>query len=308
VNVAQFSTSEQGYDLIKRFEGCELTAYKKGADPWTVGWGQTGMMPDGRLVREGLTITQREADDALQFFVRNVVDPMVRKHFVCRTQAEHDACASWVYNINHSKLERGEYSLPNRVNAAQRDLQALIALWMRYVNPGTIFQTGLARRRVAELCLFFGYPWNAPSVMGLIFANRHDTMDVDFILDVAAAAFEAEQPKKAAVVKPVVTEPLPEIDPTLPPKPMEASKTHRGLSKKESGTEAIWTGAGLTGLAALLPYIDAITVYVAKYSAATIFTAAGVIGVSMIGVGAWRWWAGRMIAHEGRLEAKQGKV
>ena len=51
-----------GLALIKRFEGCRLTAYKPVPTEkyWTIGWGHYG--PD---VREGDRITQAEADAML---------------------------------------------------------------------------------------------------------------------------------------------------------------------------------------------------------------------------------------------------
>ena len=53
---------EAGLALIKRFEGCRLTAYKPVSTEkyWTIGWGHYG--PD---VREGQVITQTQADALL---------------------------------------------------------------------------------------------------------------------------------------------------------------------------------------------------------------------------------------------------
>jgi GH24 family phage-related lysozyme (muramidase) len=235
-----FKTSPAGYDLIKRFEGCEkrlpdgrLTTYKKGNDPETVGWGQTGQMPDGRKVVMGLVISQQEADDALQYFVQNVTEPLVRKHFVCKTQGEFDACVSWVYNVNHRKLERGEYSLPQLVNLKNRDTEALVNLWLRYIHtPG--FENGLYKRRIAEVLMFLGLPWNAPSVWGFISNARYKTGDkVDptdpwFILEMAEQAKPIaslpDPPKPPAPVVPVKVEPLPEVkpEPQVGTKPISA--------------------------------------------------------------------------------------
>lgn len=164
---AWFETSPSGLELIKRFEGCAkrrpdglIEAYKVGDDLPTIGWGLTGAMPDGRPVVLGLTITQQEADDALEWFVKNVSDPLTRKHFNAQSQNEFDALSSWTYNISHLKLERGEYSLPSLVNLKARDIDAVIAKWVQYKNPGTIFEQGLYRRRLAEVCMFLGLPWH----------------------------------------------------------------------------------------------------------------------------------------------------
>jgi GH24 family phage-related lysozyme (muramidase) len=221
-----FETSPAGMDLIKRFEGCEkrlpngrLTAYKKPGDPWTIGWGQTGAMPDGRPVVEGLTITQQEADEALVWFVKSVSDPLTRKHFNAQTQDEFDALSSWVYNINHAKLERGQYSLPALVNLRARDLDAVIAKWIQYKNPNTIFEQGLYRRRLAELCVFMGLPWHF--ALSAVLKRQNgvivDMTDPAYILEMAEAAKPIaslpDPPKAPKPTVPVDVKPLPEIKP-----------------------------------------------------------------------------------------------
>jgi lysozyme len=318
-----FETSPAGMDLIRRFEGCEkrlpngrLTAYKKPGDPWTIGWGQTGAMPDGRPVVEGLTITQQEADEALVWFVKSVSDPLTRKHFNAQSQDEFDALSSWCYNINHSKLERGEYTLPALVNLRVRDFDAVIAKWIQYKNPNTIFEQGLYRRRLAELCVFLGLPWHF--ALSAVLKRQNgvivDMTDPAYILEMAEAAKPIpslpDPPKAPKPVIEVRVEPLPEvsIDPALPPKPMEQSRTHKGLSKAESGKETAIVGGVLTGIGAMLPNIQAITNYFAQFNGVTILTTLSVIGVGVIAVGGWRWWRGRIIAYEGRLTAERAKI
>lgn len=324
-----YSTSPEGLQLIKRFEGCEkrrpdgnLQTYQVGRDLPTIGWGQTGQMPDGRKVEHGLVITQQEADDALMYFVRNVVDPLVRKHFVCKAQHEHDALASWVYNVNHTRLERGDYSLPRLINTRVRDIEAVVSLWMRYVHTPE-FENGLYKRRIAEVLLFLGLPWSAPAIWGYISSARYrvgqtiDPTDPWFIIELADQArpkpiFSQPDPPAppAPVAKAEVTPlpPLPEIDLQAPPKPMEQSKTHRGLSKAESGQETVAIGTTMTALAALLPFVESFTAFLSKYSASVILTALFVLGLATVAVGWWRWCAGRLLAQQGRREAKVAKI
>jgi lysozyme len=320
--MAQYwTTSPAGYELIERFEGLHkvrpdgmIEAYKIAHDPVTIGIGQTGRMPDGRPVVMGLVITEKEAREALQYFVRNVTEPLVRKHFNARTQSEFDALVSWTYNISAAKLEAGQYSLPGLVNVRDRDIDALIDKLLQYVNPNTIFEQGLYRRRLAEACLFLGLPWHFALSAILRRANGVivERTDPDYILSLAEAAKpipQAPDPPKAP--KPVIevkAEPLPEIDPVLPPKPMEESKTHKGLSKAESGKETAIVGGVLTGIGAMLPNIQAITAYLNQFDGATILTTLSVIGVGVIAVGGWRWWRGRIIAYEGRLTAERAKI
>lgn len=320
-----FDVSPAGVALVQRFEGCEkrqpdgtFRAYKHPGDPWTVGWGQTGVMPDGRKVEEGLVITQAEADEALGWFIHNVSAPLTRKHFNARTQAEFDALHSWVYNVRHDKLERGEYSLPAFVNLKARDVDAMVNKWVQYTNPNTIFEQGLYRRRLAEICMFLGLPWHfaLTAILRRSSGMIVDRTDPYYIIDMAEASVpiysEPDPPKAPAPVIEVRVEPLPEIapkvDPAKPLKPMEDSDTHRGLSKAESGKETAIVGGVLTGLGAMLPNIQAITAYLNQFDGVTILTTIAVIGVGVAGVGGWRWWRGRIIAYEGRLNATEAKI
>ena len=115
---------------------------------------------------------------------------------------------------------------------------------------------------------------------------------------------------KPAKAKPAPAPPVeaPKVDVAAPPKPMEESKTHKGLSKKESGQETVIIGGTVTGIGALLPNIQSLTNYLQQFPMKTILMAVAVIGVAIILVGLWRWYAGRMIAYEGRQEATMTKV
>jgi lysozyme len=320
-----FEVSEAGMELVKRFEGCaermpdgRLKAYKKPGDPVTIGWGITGALHDGRPVVMGLIITQEEADAALMWFVKSVSEPLTRKHFNAQTQDEFDALHSWVFNVRHDKLERGQYSLPALVNLRARDIDAVIAKWIQYKNPNTIFEQGLYRRRLAELCVFMGLPWHF--ALSAVLKRRDgvivDMTDPAYILEMAEAAKPIpslpDPPKAPAPVIEVRAEPLPEIaphvDPVAPPKPMEDSKTFKGLSKKESGQETVGIGVVLTGIGAMLPNIEAVTNYLSKFPPGMILTTLALAGLATVGVGAWRFWAGKMLAYEGRQEATTAKV
>ena len=51
--------SQNGIDLIKHFEGCELEAYKCPAGVWTIGYGHT------KGIQPGMVITEETANDML---------------------------------------------------------------------------------------------------------------------------------------------------------------------------------------------------------------------------------------------------
>ena len=52
--------SQKGIDLIKRFEGCKLYAYRDSVGIPTIGYGHT------KGVKMGMSITQKQADDFLR--------------------------------------------------------------------------------------------------------------------------------------------------------------------------------------------------------------------------------------------------
>lgn len=120
--------------------------------------------------------------------------------------------------------------------------------------------------------------------------------------DMTFEEFQGRVVRKRDVVE------VPKIDPMEPPKPMEESETHRGLSKKDSGQEAVGVGATVGGIAAIMPMFSEITGFFERYSTGTMVKAAMGIGVALCAVGLWRWWRGSIIAYEGRINTTRAKV
>lgn len=243
-----FKTSEAGKALIHFFEGCakklpdgRLIAYRPSpADNPTIGWGCEGYLfpgtPGEIKIVDGLIITQQQADDAFDFFLVNVVEPLVNTHFNPETQGEFDALVSWCWNIRHDRLNRGEYSLPEVFNRKPRDFEAIVEWWIKYVNPKTMVEQGLYRRRLAELCLMFGWPWKfaTSAVLKRVNGIIQERTDPHHILELAEAAAQKAQkpapkpaaptpaPKAPEPAKPApVAKPVPDASPvgTKPPSP-----------------------------------------------------------------------------------------
>ena len=88
-----------GLALIKRFEGCRLTAYKPVPTEkyWTIGWGHYG--PD---VQEGQTITQAQADAMLAADCQRFADAVDNPAFCPLTSQlnanQRDALISFTFN------------------------------------------------------------------------------------------------------------------------------------------------------------------------------------------------------------------
>ena len=135
-----------GLALIKRFEGCRLTAYK--AVPtekyWTIGWGHYG--PD---VREGDRITQAEADAMLaedcQRFANAVDDPGYVPLTDKLNANQRDALISFAFNCGVGNL---------KTLCKGRSLPQICTAMEKYNKAGGKVLVGLTRRRAAEQALF----------------------------------------------------------------------------------------------------------------------------------------------------------
>ena len=146
-----------GLDLIKRFEGCHLTAYPdplSGGKPYTIGWGTTRRM-DGSEFTLGETISQDEADQLLKSQVEKAYLPPLTKipHFGQMTEEQVGALLSFAYNLGaHFYGSEGFETISRRLRNKEWDLVPNALLLYR--NPGSNVEEGLRRRRVAEGALW----------------------------------------------------------------------------------------------------------------------------------------------------------
>ena len=142
--------SQEGLSLIKKFEGCELEAYKCAAGVWTIGYGST------KGVKSEDTITQEEADQLLLHEMaeyEGYVNDMVK---VDLNQNQFDSLVSWVFNLGPSNLSSS--TLLTRINNKDwKDVPNQIKRWNK--AGGKTLQ-GLIRRRDAEALLFEGKEWH----------------------------------------------------------------------------------------------------------------------------------------------------
>lgn len=138
--------SKAGIELIKRFEGCVLTAYLDVVGVATIGYGHTAG------VKLGDKITQAQADAMLETDVMlrvGAVNNLVRAPI---TQGQFDALCSFAYNVGVGNLQRSTLlRMINRGEAADAAEQLL--LWDK--AGGKKF-AGLTRRREAEKALYEG--------------------------------------------------------------------------------------------------------------------------------------------------------
>ena len=147
--------SEKGLALIKRFEGCSLTAYRDCAGVWTIGYGTTSADKalTGRTIKRGLKISQATAERWLRKSIDSKYGPRVAKynpHFQW-SQDEFDALVSFAYNLGSiDKLVHEGGDVTKRL----RSRAEIAAAWCLYDKADGRHNSGLLERRKAELALF----------------------------------------------------------------------------------------------------------------------------------------------------------
>ena len=143
--------SQEGIDaLIKKFEGCKLTAYRCPAGVCTIGYGHTS--DAGKpAVLDGMVITQQQAEDMLR---RDLVKYETEVYDMVHqplTQHQFDVLVDFNYNAGAGNLRNS--TLLKKVNAAKFDeVPAELMKWTKGKVPGKGSQVlqGLVRRRHAE--------------------------------------------------------------------------------------------------------------------------------------------------------------
>ena len=131
-------TSNNGISLIKSFEGCCLTAYKCPAGVWTIGYGHTAG------VTEGMSITQKQADDLLKADLEKY-EKYVEDTKLTLNQNQFDALVSFTYNCGNGNL---------KTLIKNRTLAEIAEALLLYKKSNGKVLSGLVRRRTAERELF----------------------------------------------------------------------------------------------------------------------------------------------------------
>ena len=134
-------TSTKGLNLIKKYEGLRLTAYKpvKTEKYWTIGYGHYGAD-----VSEGMTITKQKAEEYLKKDVQSSENAVTKigKEF---NQNQFDALVSFTYNCGSKNLK----TLCN--GRTVEEIGDAITL---YNKAGGKVLSGLVKRRAEEQKLY----------------------------------------------------------------------------------------------------------------------------------------------------------
>lgn len=146
-------TSQAGIDLIKKFEGCRLDAYKCPAGVWTIGYGHTAGVTAGQKISSAQAEAYLCAD--LEKYEKKVEKYEDRYRW---TQNEFDAMVSFAYNLG---------SIDKLTANGTRSKTVIAEKILLYNKAGGKVLDWLTKRRQAERELFLaGKKENAQEAAG----------------------------------------------------------------------------------------------------------------------------------------------
>lgn len=145
--------SQQGLELIKRFEGLSLKAYKDAVGVPTIGYGHI------LGVKMGTGITALEAEELLQQDVSHFeqgVSCLINELDINITQPQFDALVSFAFNLGLGNLKKSTLlkKLYLMKQGDKLSMQAVAKEFLRWNKAGGKVLQGLVNRRQAESDLF----------------------------------------------------------------------------------------------------------------------------------------------------------
>lgn len=139
--------SNEGKNLLKSLEGCELESYRCDAGVWTIGYGHTSG------VKRGMIITQNQAEnfliEDLKVLEYSITADLKHKKF---TQHQFDALVMFAFNVgigNYKMSTLRKKFLAGDIDGASDEFLR----WNKVTNPKTgkkEVSEGLTNRRRKE--------------------------------------------------------------------------------------------------------------------------------------------------------------
>lgn len=136
--------SDNGLNLIKKFEGLRLKAYRCPAGKLSIGYGHTYGVKPTDIINEA---------EATELLIKDVFNcEGVINHFVKKTlnQGQYDALCSFIFNVGSGNFQRS--TLLRKLN--QADYEGAANEFLKWVYSKGKKLPGLVKRRTAERELF----------------------------------------------------------------------------------------------------------------------------------------------------------
>ena len=142
-------TGEKGIELIKKYEGLRLEAYRCPAGKLTIGYGHTG-----NDVVPGMQINKEMAELLLKNDLKiyeKVINELVK---VQLTQNQFDALISFIYNVGIGNFKKSTLLKLINQNKMKEAAEEFLK-WNKVSQPGGLKELpGLTKRRAEEKKLF----------------------------------------------------------------------------------------------------------------------------------------------------------
>jgi GH24 family phage-related lysozyme (muramidase) len=202
--------SRTGLELIKSFEGFRDTALRLPDGRWTVGFGHV------RSAREGVTISEKDAEDLLLFDLKPTEDSIRNQVLTPLNQNQYDALVSLVFNISPGQFRDSAILRALNVGDVLGAANGFDAWRKARINGRLIVVDALVRRRTAEKALFLEHPEGratAPTPMVTPELDQSGFGPVANDREIPADASHANDPAPVGGLRPAVTVSAPQSAP-----------------------------------------------------------------------------------------------
>jgi len=137
-------TSKKGIELIKKYEGLKLKAYKCSAGVWTIGYGHT------KNVKQGDVITEGQAEILLIYDLFDFENCIKKNVTIPLTQNQFDALVSLCFNIGCGNFLKS--TLLKKLNEGK--IAEAAKEFLKWNKADGKELAGLTKRRQEEMELF----------------------------------------------------------------------------------------------------------------------------------------------------------
>ena len=137
-------TSKKGIELIKKYEGLKLKAYKCPAGVWTIGYGHT------KNVKQGDTITEKQAEILLIYDLNDFENCIKKNVRIPLSQNQFDALVSFCFNVGCGNFLKS--TLLKKLNEGK--IAEAAKEFLKWNKADGKELAGLTKRRQEEMELF----------------------------------------------------------------------------------------------------------------------------------------------------------
>lgn len=139
--------SQKGLELIKKFEGCKLYAYRCAAGVLTIGYGHT------KNVKAGMAITQQQAEEFLKEDIAPI-EKALNAMCVSFTQGQFDSLCSWIFNLGAGNFNSSTMKKCIVQKKPDIDVARQMVKWYNAAGKPLL---GLKKRRCEEANMYVGH-------------------------------------------------------------------------------------------------------------------------------------------------------